>query len=222
MKRDGNTKINYYIHNQEGKLIFSNENAVTTANPRFSGGVAIVGKADKRYGLIDTTGKYIVEMKYDSIDYVSENLYITKKIGVEKYAFMDKKGHFISDFEYDRAFCYNNENVKFFPVQKNDKWGYADTSGKIVLPFEYADAYEFKDGFAVVMKDLIKGYPYGIQLLDGNKQPLADSETKYIISNSGDNTYGSYTKITANNGFNIADVVYVIGTQSVKVTMNVS
>ncbi|MCL2816465.1 MAG: WG repeat-containing protein [Oscillospiraceae bacterium] len=36
---------------------------------------------------------------------------------------------------------------------KNGKFGFADTTGKIVIPFEYDDAYCFAEGLAAVEKN---------------------------------------------------------------------
>ncbi len=43
-------------------------------------------------------------------------------------------------------------------VMKNDKYGYADTSGIVVIPFLYEDALEFSEGYAAVKQNGSWGY----------------------------------------------------------------
>jgi len=43
-----------------------------------------------------------------------------------------------------------NDPGPLFPVVKDGKWGYIDRTGKIVIPLQYSDAYEFSEGLAAV------------------------------------------------------------------------
>src|SRR5258706_14890735 len=37
-----------------------------------------------------------------------------------------------------------------FPVEKDDKWGFIDRTGKIVIPLQFASANDFHEGLALV------------------------------------------------------------------------
>lgn len=37
-------------------------------------------------------------------------------------------------------------------VQKNGKWGFINTAGKVVIPFKYDEALDFDDDIAEVMQ----------------------------------------------------------------------
>ncbi|MDR1706316.1 MAG: WG repeat-containing protein, partial [Clostridiales bacterium] len=39
------------------------------------------------------------------------------------------------------------------PVIKDDKWGFIDKTGKVVVPLEYDQVYSFSEGLAPVIKD---------------------------------------------------------------------
>ena len=38
-------------------------------------------------------------------------------------------------------------------MEKNCKWGFIDKTGKVIVPFEYEEAYDFQDGLARVSKN---------------------------------------------------------------------
>ena len=52
---------------------------------------------------------------------------------------------------YDKAFSFSKEGIA--RVQINDKTGYIDTEGKMVIPFEYEEMSSFEDGKARAKKD---------------------------------------------------------------------
>ena len=44
-----------------------------------------------------------------------------------------------------------SDDVKtLFPVEKDDKWGFIDRTGKIVVPLQFASANDFHEGLALV------------------------------------------------------------------------
>ena len=42
------------------------------------------------------------------------------------------------------------ENIEFMPIQKDGKYGFADDSGKVVIPCQWKKAYQFSEGLARV------------------------------------------------------------------------
>lgn len=58
----------------------------------------------------------------------------------------------------DMKFC-----CELAAVRKNNKWGYINKSGQIMMPFIYDRAYDFLDGRAIVMNgNILKGCKYGV------------------------------------------------------------
>jgi len=45
------------------------------------------------------------------------------------------------------------ENIWFNPIEKDGKWGFADVSGKVVIPCKWKDAGSFLEGLAAVKDD---------------------------------------------------------------------
>ncbi|MDP4182160.1 MAG: WG repeat-containing protein [Bacillota bacterium] len=74
----------------------------------------LTGEYEKRYGLIDTEGQYIIKPEYTSIVYIGQGLYAVNRKGVGGWnyinypnAIFDKTGKQLSDFSY-----YNIQNFK--------------------------------------------------------------------------------------------------------------
>ena len=71
------------------------------------------------------------------------------------------------------------------PVQKNEKWGFADDQGNIVIACEYEKVDSFKNGFAVVYNDcvivkrIIKKYVYRTECV--YKLGVINTQGKIII-----------------------------------------
>jgi serine/threonine protein kinase len=57
---------------------------------------------------------------------------------------------------YDKVYAFFFERAV---VMKNGKYGYVDTNGKLVIPLQYQDAYDFrKEGLALVKKNKLFGF----------------------------------------------------------------
>lgn len=63
------------------------------------------------------------------------------------YPFLDKLNR---DFNLSKTF--------FFPVVRNELWGYADTNGVVQIPFQFEEAEYFTENFAVVRKNGAYGF----------------------------------------------------------------
>ena len=65
-------------------------------------------------------------------------------------------------------------------VKKNGKWGYIDTDGRTVIPFQYDKAYLFSDGCAIVAKNSRSGEdPYSGETTVLYDLGLIDSENRF-------------------------------------------
>jgi len=133
----------------------------------FSQGMAAVSvrsdeQGNSKWGYIDKTGKTVVPFIYDEAGEFSDGVACVVK--GDKFGFINKKGEVVIDFIYDKALFFD-EHGGFFEAPKfnnglfaictdsdyeNRKWGFINTKGKTVIPFEYDGAGDFSNGLAVV------------------------------------------------------------------------
>ncbi|MCA5005080.1 WG repeat-containing protein [Sphingobacterium bovistauri] len=128
---------------KDGKIIIPAQYQLVSF---ISNGYAIFTENYKN-GIIDENNKVIVPAKYNSIQENSSTLFVN----------MDDKGiyslHRISDgkelaSKYDLISLSQDSDLVL--VQKNNKYGYVNKDGKIVIPIQYAYATVFTAGLAVV------------------------------------------------------------------------
>ncbi|MBI3501300.1 MAG: WG repeat-containing protein [Bacteroidetes bacterium] len=115
-------------------------------------GTARVKLADK-FGMIDTSGKSILQCEYDRIDDFSEGLVLVVKN--KKFGFADEKGNSVIPIKFD----YSPEisEVKGFQnglakVEQNKKRGLINKSGNSYLPLEYDDIRNFSEELCAVKR----------------------------------------------------------------------
>ncbi len=128
----------------------------------FSNGYA-PAKKNGKWGFIDYNFAWFIEPIYDEI--------IVDELGkgYAQNAFFVRKGKEVklivdgieinTVFEDARPF----NNSLYAAVKRNGKWGFINTTGEDVIPFEYEDALSYSDGLAAIKKDDMWGYisPYG-------------------------------------------------------------
>ena len=132
---------------------------------------------DDKYGIIDHSGKIIIEAKYQSLSHLTDNLYIAGIIKegdhYNTYGVIDIDDKTILTFEYSSIKPYGGkiprsywswddeyiteqveipEEVQHWLVHKNG-YGLIDRSGKICIPSEYNDIQKFENGFFVKNND---------------------------------------------------------------------
>lgn len=150
----------------------------------FYDGIAMVGiYEDDPYnlkcGFIDKTGNYIVEPQYycdsrsSGTGSFSEGFARvalqdgTSEEGapILKYGYIDKTGKVAIELQFEDARDFKNG---FACVKKDGKWGYINTVGETVIPFEYSEAYG-SDGLSFVAgKDVDGATKFGAIDADGN------------------------------------------------------
>ena len=102
-----------------------------------------------KYGLVDETGKEIVECKYDSISRrFSEGLADVCLNG--KWGFIDKTGKEIIECKYDKTTRFN-EGLAL--VELNGKCGLINKNGKEVVECKYDNLWHSKSFYAVKLND---------------------------------------------------------------------
>lgn len=102
-----------------------------------------------KQGLIDRKGKLVTSLVYEKI--YSPDLGISPcKIDKNTYTFINEKGVQFKE-TYDDVFSFSADGLA--RVMKDEKIGYVDLKGKLVVPFSFSNGQDFKDGHAFVIKD---------------------------------------------------------------------
>ncbi len=155
----------------------------------------IVSKDESKLGVIDNKENIKIEVENDSIQKIGDtdllqvtssngqlvklyNKDMTKIYEMEK-AVIEEKDNIIKVYSNTEKKYFDKEgneisnaevygNNKLLSVKQNDKWGFKDRSGKIVVKCEYDEVTEFNEyGFAGVKED--------------NKWGIIDSDGKEIV-----------------------------------------
>ncbi len=125
-----------------------------------------------KLGIIDTTGKQIVSVTYDTILKISDTIYLVKRS--QKYHLLiiiNGKANLHQPFyEYLRAVIFTNsdysiESIYYFLAKRNGKWGLIDANDKVLKPFDYDyAANDANDAFLLIKNNLaalftLKSFP---------------------------------------------------------------
>lgn len=112
---------------------------------------------DGKWGIIDRYGNVLEDFIYEDAQLISDNddnagEFIILLKGDFKAIYSTKKRDFITDFVYNFVGYMSNDR---FLVLKDDKTGFIDLNGEVVIPIVY-DSYthdDFSEGLCVVYKD---------------------------------------------------------------------
>jgi len=148
------TDNKFHYINKAGKD-FGTLDSVGSDTKQFKDGYSIVSNTNYPYVLIDQTGKTLKTIDdVDAIYSFAENIagYKSKKTGL--YGFIDINGNKIGNPDFTG---FNGFSEGLARVSKNvnskTRYGYINTKGETVFPFEYETAGSFGDGWALVTKD---------------------------------------------------------------------
>lgn len=125
----------------------------------FFDGLALV-KKDGKFGYINTTGQLVIPCQYDWGRYFYDGLSEVRQDGED--FFIDKTGSKV--FSCLEDCFYEDFSEGLVVTEKQDtvtgqsKYGYTDTTGRLVIPCQYENASPFCDGLAVVEQDGKFGY----------------------------------------------------------------
>ncbi|MDE5755194.1 MAG: WG repeat-containing protein [Oscillospiraceae bacterium] len=150
---------------------YINETGETVITPQFdtaysfSEGLASVGmynskKSDTLYGYINTEGKYVINTQYnwagqfkDGVAIIETKEKNSDKEDETKCKLIDTNGTEISDTNISDISSndYDHERLLF---KENDKYGFMDSTGAIIINSQFPYASEmYTDGYAVVVTD---------------------------------------------------------------------
>lgn len=133
------------------------------------------------WGLLDQNGNVVLEPVYEWIDGFSEGLASVRSHD-EKTGYVDRKGVLVLPFKYDSGRDFS-EGVA--PVAVGDKWGYIDSSGQWLLEPQFAEAYPFHAGVAIVQDD-----HRSLRLISRTGNTLHRIEGYSWVSSTGFNEHG--------------------------------
>ncbi|BBI35652.1 hypothetical protein KCTCHS21_50510 [Cohnella abietis] len=147
--------------------------------------------ASLKYGAIDTTGKMVVKPDFSSITMFNEGVAGAVKIDEMTYDLtyfiIDRRGKILNTLPSEMqiaSMLFNgmgmqtqSEGLILVQDDKTEMYGYIDRYGKIIIPYQYYEAYSFSDGLALVKND--KHYQY----IDKTGKVMIDA-SKYIFGKS--------------------------------------
>lgn len=125
-----------------------------------------------KWGYIDETGKEVLPMKYLAADDFHDGIArVMTREDPAHWDYIDKTGRALIT-NYGIGFGFS-EGLAM--VQVNDKWGFIDRTGKLVIPTRYDSAADFNAGAALVSteNDIFFIDPTG-RRIDGRAQVFAD------------------------------------------------
>jgi WG repeat protein len=149
---------------RDGKMVIPPRFAEAEA---FFGGRAVVrvGEGwDKNSGLIDTTGKFIVEPRYQQLSRIGDRFWSVGNIDPAYHGndephllsrLVDAQGHPVSSQSYN---SFGAPGDGLISVCRKDRCGFIDIHGKLVIPLKYQGVDDFQEGLAAVTSD---GSRYG-------------------------------------------------------------
>jgi hypothetical protein len=147
--------------NKKGKVIIPFQYKADYDNKplfNFNDGLAWVPKGAK-YGAINTSGKVVIPFDYDGVEPLNEGLYhvwVEKKDGTFDSKVINSSGKVVFINTYDIIHRFEEEG--YASVSKNDKWGFINTAGKVVIPLNYDQVNSFSEGLVQVKKKGKNGF----------------------------------------------------------------
>lgn len=108
--------------------------------------LALVSKGNypnSKYGFIDKKGNIIIPLKYSNAIFFINGFAWVNENGISYY--IDKNGKsFFKNFKFDYDYNGFHDNRSAFKL--NNKFGFIDTNGEIIIPPKYDEIRNFNDG----------------------------------------------------------------------------
>jgi hypothetical protein len=115
-------------------VMFKINGAYDYSDKDFSNGYVVVSKENK-YGLMDKTGKMVLECTYDLLGKYAEGMLPAKK--GDKWGYINLKGEWVIKPAYDGAEMFCNGMAAVSKGTYSDmKYGFIDAKGKVVIPLK--------------------------------------------------------------------------------------
>jgi hypothetical protein len=124
----------------------------------FSEGYAAVSNNEYAVGYIDTTGKVVIDYRFDEPAEFSEQKAKVTLIG--KFGFIDKWGQIIINLAYDDVKPFKNRRSFFAQNDENGKpkWALVDELGNRLTEFIFQNCEPFSNNFGMIKFDGSYGF----------------------------------------------------------------
>ena len=160
MKDRMNSTSNHII--MKHKLIFAFFAATAillgcTSKPTNNDSFFVVMK-DNKWGIIDQTGKFVVEPKFEELwNFDEGGLALAKSDG--RWGYIDKSGEFVIEPKFQFAKNFAKNGLAPARVNENDPIGFIDRTGKYVIEPKFDKVGSFgDDGLAIVVVNGKQGF----------------------------------------------------------------
>lgn len=136
------------------KYGFMNKDGQVVVEPKydlvwdFTSGKAKVFQ-NKRFGYIDKKGEEIVPVKYDLIFDFKNNIALAKQN--TRWSFINSNGNEVKELNYE--YIWDCDNLGYYKVFKNDKYGFIDNKGEEIILPKYDYTEDFKNNVSIVKKN---------------------------------------------------------------------
>ena len=170
-------------------------------------GIAAYKNSDSRlFGLITQEGKILTGTKYDFIGRF-ENGYAKVKVGY-LYGLIDSLGNEILPIEYEEVGFLKDDLVKVRPRYGN--WQYRNVRGRLMIKGPFLEAYDFENGYAMVVRKTGVDPTYSI--INKKGQTIYSSTPENRIMYFSENIRGIRNSEISNNNQNVTATFYFMDT----------
>ncbi|KFC23747.1 WG repeat-containing protein [Epilithonimonas lactis] len=105
-------------------------------------------KMKSKYGLLDSDGKILIPCNYSNITWkTSKILDVSKDLETNDHALFNIEGKQITDFGF---MVFGDFKDGLAKARIDNKFGFIDENGKIIIPIKYDYCNEFEDGFSII------------------------------------------------------------------------
>lgn len=149
-----NGKYGFLDENMEEKTDFAWDMVSSVSNR-----LAAAEKKGK-WAIINRNGKEKTDYIYEDVIMDENGICSNQKVFIVKekgsYHIVSAKGKNIGEESFDAAKAFTQDG--YAAVRKNGKWGFLDAEGKLVIDYQYDDAFSFSNGYAAVKEGDAWGY----------------------------------------------------------------
>ncbi|HTL82768.1 MAG TPA: WG repeat-containing protein [Bacteroidia bacterium] len=140
-------------------------------------GTAYTAGGLRRFGLMDSTGKIVLQKYYHTIrTCLTDSNLIIANDSAGKIHYYDRRGNETGPPEYDEAYYGAKISCGLVLRAKKGKYGLIDNSGKVIVPFEYESLVEINTGVFLCRKNAQSG------LMDETGKILVPISYSWIVS----------------------------------------
>lgn len=132
-------QFDYGVIDYEGNYIINPSDTYITD---YSEGLFVTKQKNNKYGYIDIKGNTVIEHKYDQANIFHQGL-ARVHIGNENCIYIDKKGYQTILLDSSIATECSDVNDGLITITSNDKKGFVDKQGKVVIEPKYVTSSEY-------------------------------------------------------------------------------